>query len=127
MEADIFEQEDAAFSERFALGLRNGADTVGGKANWQADEFFELFGDREERVFRVGATFRAAEMRSEHDAPAFLYGEADCRERFANAGVVGDHPIFERNVEVHANEDALSAKVQIGEGELVHGVASRYS
>src|SRR6266852_3732871 len=66
-------------------------------------------------------------MGSEYQAAAFLNGEAERGERFANAGVVGDHAVFDRNVEVHANEDALSAKIEIVDGELVHKMSSQFS
>jgi hypothetical protein len=66
-------------------------------------------------------------MRSEHEAAALLNGEAERGDRFANAGVVGDHSVFERNVEVHADKDAPSAKIEIVDGELVHGVVFRDS
>src|SRR4029077_16906957 len=65
--------------------------------------------------------FRAAKMRSQHDAGALLDGEADGRKRFADARVVGDDGILERNVEIDADENALAAKVEVIDGELVHG------
>src|SRR5947199_8532296 len=64
-------------------------------------------------------------MRGEHDASAFLNSEANCRQRFADASVVRDDAVFERNVEVHADEDALAAKVEIVDGELVHSLRER--
>src|SRR5713101_3135464 len=127
MEADVFEQEDIAVGECFALRLRNGPDTVRGKSNRPADEFLELLGYLHERVFRIWAALGAAQMRSEHQSAALLNREAERGERFANAGVVGDHTVFERNVEVHADEDALSAKIEIVDGQLVHSLGARYT
>jgi len=65
-------------------------------------------------------------MRSEHEAAALLEWRGGVvGSRFANTGVVGDHAVFERNVEVHADEDALSAKIEIVDGELVHDFVTR--
>src|SRR5258708_34499489 len=73
MEADVFEKEDIAVGERFALRLRNGPDTVRGKSNRPADEFLELLGYMHERVFRVGAALWAAASRDEDEAAPLLY------------------------------------------------------
>src|SRR6267143_1693268 len=127
MEADVFEQEDIAVGECFALRLRNGPDTVRGKPNRPADEFLELLGYLHERVFRIWAALGAAQMRSEHQSAALLNREAERGDRFANAGVVGDHAVFERNVEVHADEDAFSAKIEIVDGQLVHSLSAQYT
>src|SRR6266436_1932355 len=77
MEADIFEQEDIAVGEGFALRFRNGPDTVRGESNRPADEFLELLGYLHQRVFRIGAALGAAEMRSEYEAAALLQREAE--------------------------------------------------
>ena len=61
-------------------------------------------------------------MRSEDQAGAFLNGHAQCGERFANARVVGDDAVLERDVEVHADKNALAAEIEIIDGELVHGL-----
>ena len=37
------------------------------------------------------------------------------------AGVVGDPAVLERDVEVDAHEHALSRRVEVADGELVHG------
>ena len=59
-------------------------------------------------------------MRSEDKARAFLNGEPKRRKGLANAGVVGDDGILERDVEVHADEDTLALEIEIVDGELVH-------
>src|SRR5258708_9535220 len=125
MEADVFEQQDIAVGEGFALRLWNGPNTVRGKSNRVADEFLELLGYLHQRIFRVGAALGTAEVRSEYQAAAFLHGEAERGDRFANAGVVGDHAVFVRDVEVHADADALAAKIEIVDGELVHDFVTR--
>src|SRR6202521_2738385 len=92
MEADVFEQEDITVGERLAFRFRNGPNTVRGKSNRPADEFLELLGYLQERVFRIGAALGAAEMRSEHEAAALLNREAKRGDRIANGGVGGVNP-----------------------------------
>src|SRR6266436_3820195 len=125
MEANVFEEEDVAVSELIAFRLRDGSDTIRGKSNRPADEFFELLGDLTERIFRFRAALGTAEMRSDHQTAAFLNDEAECGDGFANARVVGDDAVFERDVEVHADENTLSANVEVVDGELVHGSVTR--
>src|SRR6266702_183403 len=55
---------------------------------------------------------------------AFLNGEPERRNGFANAGVVGDDGILEGDVEVHADEDTLALEIEIVDGELVHDLRS---
>jgi hypothetical protein len=66
-------------------------------------------------------------MRSEDQAAAFLNSEAERGECFANARVVGDDPVFERDVEVHTDENALAAEFEVVDGELIHGFVTRDS
>src|SRR5260370_31916737 len=124
-EADIFEHQHLAVAHRLALAFGTGADTIECECHGIAEKLFKLFRDGLHGIFQVRAAFGTAEMRSENEAGAFLDGKADRWERFADAGVVGDHAVFERNVEVHADEDALAAKVEIADGELVHDSVTR--
>src|SRR5713226_2906397 len=66
-------------------------------------------------------------MRSDHQTAAFLNDEAECGDGFANARVVGDDAIFERDVEVHADENTLSANVEVVDGEIFHVCSSQSS
>src|SRR5450759_384294 len=47
------------------------------------------------------------------------------RQCSLDAAVVGDLAVFERNVEVDADEDALSGRVQVSDGEFVHRYLGR--
>src|ERR1700676_4596114 len=125
MEANVFEQQNFAVAKRFALGFGDRAGAIRGKANGFANERFELFRDREKRKLGVGTALGAPEVRSKDQAAAFLNGEAKRGERFADASVVGDYAIFERDVEVHANENALAAEFEIVDGELFLGFVTR--
>ena len=47
MEANIFEKQDIALSERLALGFGDGADAIRGESNMFIEKLFELFDDGE--------------------------------------------------------------------------------
>src|SRR6266853_726096 len=125
MEADVFQDENFTVAQGFALAFGAGTDTIERKRDGTAEKLFQLFRARPHGIFEIRAAFGAAEMRSEHKAGTFLNGEANCGQRFADARVVGDDAGFERNVEVHTDEDALAAKIEIVDGELGHGVVAR--
>ena len=46
----------------------------------------------------------------------------DGRDRRADARVVGDLAVVERDVEVDADEDPLARDVDVADGQLVHAV-----
>src|SRR5260370_16616616 len=123
METDIFQNENFTVAQGFALAFGTGADTIQSKRHGIAEELFQLFRGGPYGIFQIRATFGAAEMGREDEAGGFLNGEANCRQGFAGASVVGDDAVFERNVEVHADEDAFAAEVEIVDGELVHDVS----
>src|SRR5713226_1136328 len=116
MEADIFKHQQFAVAYRSALAFGTGADTIEGKRHGIAEKLFKLFRGGLQGIFQVRAAFGTAKMRCENDAGTFLDGKADRWERFADACVVGDHAVFEGNVEVHADEDALAAKFEVVDG-----------
>ena len=125
MEANVFQNENFAVAQGFALAFGARADAIERKRHRATEKLFQLFRGWPHGIFQIRAAFGAAEMRGEHDASAFLNSEANCRQRFADASVVRDDAVFERNVEVHADEDALAAKVEIVDGELVHSLRER--
>src|SRR5438876_785302 len=87
-----------------------------------ASAIFLLFRGGPQGRFQVGAAFGSTEVRSKDEAGAFLNSKANGGQRFADASLVGDDAVFERNVEVHADEDAFAAEVEVVDGELVHGL-----
>ena len=125
MEANIFEHQNFAVAQGFALAFRSRSDAIQSKGHGLAEQFFQFFGGRPKRIFQIRAAFGPAEMRSENEAATFLDGQAKSRESFADARVIGDDAILERNVEVHADENAFAAKVESVDGELGHGVVTR--
>ncbi len=100
MEADIFKNEYFTVAQGFALAFGAGADTIERKGYGITQKFLQLFRGRRQGIFQIGAPFGAAQMRSKNEARTFLNRKAQCRKRFADAGVVGDRAVLERNVEV---------------------------
>ncbi len=60
-------------------------------------------------------------MRSQNQAAALFDGQLQRGQRFADARVVGDDAVLEWHVEVHADENALAAEVEIVDGQFRHG------
>src|SRR5262245_28272895 len=80
-----------------------------------------MFGHRSQTVLINSLPFGPAEMRSQNHAPAFFRGVVDGRNRSANARIIINHSVFDRNIEVDADEDALAGEVEIFNRKLVHG------
>ena len=127
MEADVFEDEHFPVAQGFALAFGSRADAIQGEGHGLAEKFFQFFRGGPEGIFWIGTALGPAEMRSEDEAAAFLNGEAERGNRFADACVVGDDAVFQRNVEVHADENAFAAEVEVVDGELGHDFRSQTS
>ena len=77
------------------------------------EELAQPRGDRRHRERRVRA-LRPAEVRADGDlGGAALEEELERRQRGADARVVGDPPVLERDVQVGAHEDALARDVRV--------------
>ena len=55
-------------------------------------------------------------MRSQDEPRALFDGKAQGGQRFSDARIVGDDAAFQGNIEVHANEDALSFEIEVFDG-----------
>ncbi len=127
MKADIFQNENFTIAQGLALAFSAGADAIERKRYGIAQKFLQFFRGRREGILQIRTAFGAAKMRSENEARTLLNREAQGGKRFANAGIVGDHAVLERHVEVHTDEDALAAEVEVVDGELVHKISSQSS
>jgi hypothetical protein len=95
--------------------FESAVNPVADHAHRPAKFFGHDIGHRLERVFLgIHALFRASEVRGHHDFGARLEAELDGRHRCRDAGIGGDLAILDRDIEVGANEDALSCQVEIG-------------
>src|SRR5215470_8193043 len=118
METDVFEEEHATVSERLAFGFGVVADTIGSENHWRAKHFGQFGRDGSQRIFWIGAALWASEVRRQHQAAAFLDRQTQGRESFADARVVAHFSVFERNVEIDANENALAVEIEVVDGEF---------
>src|SRR5207247_9032610 len=88
---------------REAATGRAAGGRIGDELDGRSQDALDVAHDLVERRLRVG-TLGAAEVRQEHDPRALLAQIGDGGDRGANAGVVGDGPVVERDVEIHANQ-----------------------
>src|SRR5207237_925963 len=68
---------------------------------------------------------RAAEVGGDHHRGAALERQLDAGHRGADARVVGDAAVLDRNVEVGADEDALAAQVDLRHALELHLLRKR--
>src|SRR6267142_4314059 len=120
MEADVFQYEHFPVAQGLALAFGARTDTIQGKGDRLAEQLFQFLGGGPQRIFWIRAAFGPAEMRSKHEPGALFNGESQCRKSFADASVVGDDAVFQGNVEIHADENAFAAEVEVVDGELGH-------
>ena len=116
VKAHVFEHQDAAVTERLALRFGLCPDTIGRETHRLTEELFELFRGGTQRILRVRTSFGPAAVRSQNEPPALLDREAERGQRLADARVVGHSTVLEGHVEVHTDEHALAAKLQIVDG-----------
>src|ERR1700730_6594843 len=120
MEADVFEQQDAAVGEGFALPLGIGADAIGRERDGPLQKFFEFLRGGRQGILWLRATLRPAKVRGEDETSSLVNGETQRRKGFADARVVGDETVLDRDVEVDADEHALAVELEIVDGEFAH-------
>jgi len=121
MEAQVLQQQHLAVAEPPKRVLRPGAKRVAGHGNGLAKELAQPRAHGSEPEAVADLAVRTAEVAREDDARALRLKVADRRDRGADARVVGDLAVLERDVEVDAEEDALARGVQVADGQLVHG------
>src|SRR5580704_3095317 len=113
MEAEVFEEEGLAGFEVVGHFGRDLAYAVGGEgdvfvvAEDVIEEGAEVIDDGAKAHGGDGLAFGAAEMGAEDDLGFAAESVLDGGEGLADAGVVCDDAVLERDVEVDANENAL--------------------
>jgi len=119
VEAGVFEHEDVAgfHGGDFFVGV----GAVGGEGDRFAEHFGEVFGDGLEAEIGFIAFFgRAAEVAHQDEAAAVVEDVFDRGEGAGDPGVVFDDPFFDRNVEVHAHDNALAFEIDVAKRFLIH-------
>ena len=108
--ADVLEHEDVAGREVVGERSHVVADDRRRERHVGPGELGESIRRRAQRQLRL-AILRATEVGDEDQASTALAEFLDRRQRGADAGVVGDRAVIERDVEVDADEDPLTAQV----------------
>ena len=118
--ADVLEQGDLALTE--GCNGRSGglADDVGGQGDLHAGELGEALGDGGQRECGVDLALGAAEVGQDDDLGTGIGQRLEGRQRRADAAIVSDDAVLERNIEIGTDQDALAAQVAQG-GNGPHG------
>ena len=120
-EAEVLEQEGLAGFELFGHLGGYGADAVGREgdifsgAEHVVEEGAQGIDQRAETEAIDRLAFGAAEVRGEDDFGLVAEAVLDGRDGLDDAGVVEDDAIFQRDVEVDAEEYALVGQVEVTE------------
>ncbi len=125
METEIFEQSDVAGAQAFDDFLGDDPGAFVAEQHRVRDQLMEADAGRAQRVFLHRLALRPAEVRHEDDARAGLAQELDGGNGCADARVIGDDLaallFLERDVEVHANQDAAPVQLDVANREFAHG------
>src|SRR5258707_538172 len=79
-----------------------------------------MFGDGTKAVLFHPLTLRPSQMRSQNHPSAVFDCVLDGRDRGVDARVIFDLAVFDGNVEINADEDALALEINILDGKLRH-------
>ena len=121
VEPQVLEQHHLVVCVRLRHGrARRFADAVGGEDDRAPEQLRQARDHRREAVLGHRLAFRAPEVRGEDDRGALFERVPDRRQRCADAGVVADHAVLDRHVEVDADEDTLAGEIEIFDGEFHH-------
>ena len=88
--------------------MQSGANATGRPSSCR-----QMLGDRLQAELRLRLALRPAEMRREDHRRAVIERVGDRRQRRANAGVVGDPAVLDRDVEVDADEHAPAVEAKV--------------
>jgi len=123
VEAQVLEQHHAAgrLTRDGALGWWS--DAVFGERHIAGEQLLQTNRHRPQAHLRIGLALRPSQVRRQNDAArAHVQRIFDCRDRLAYPRVVADDPLLERDVEVHADEDALVLQIEVADGASGHGL-----
>ena len=100
--------------------LRAGSQRVAGDGHVAPQQLRQTLPHRPKPKAVLDLALGSPEVARKDDPRALAHQVEDRRQRGANARVVGDAAILERDVEVDPHEDALVVRVEIANRELVH-------
>ena len=120
MEAEVLEEDRLAGPHPLDGILRADPERIAGDRHVAAEQLAQPLADRAKTEPVLDLPVGPAEMaRQDHPGP-FVQEGHDRRQRGADARVVGDLAVRQRDVEVDADEDALPGRVEVPNGQLVH-------
>ena len=120
IKTDIFQQNHITVLHGGAGGFRFRANGGGNEFHVLAEQFGKAGGNGLQGKSGIGFVFGTAQMRGKDKACALIQQELDGGESSHNAGVIGNFPILERDVEIHAHEDFLSLGVKVANSKFSH-------
>ena len=84
-----------------------------------------VIGYRLKAVFGGELTFgRATQVGADHHGRTFFQGQLDGRQRGQDSRIAGDNTVLDWDVEVFANQYALTLQIEVG--HLQHGHGSQF-
>jgi hypothetical protein len=111
VETQVLEQHDVAVVERADGRRRRGADGLVDELDGRAEQLRHAHRHRLQRVAGLGLALRAAQVADDHDLRPRIAKLADRGERGADAAVIGDNAVGQRNVQIAADDDGAGAQV----------------
>ncbi|CCJ86072.1 hypothetical protein BN133_2449 [Cronobacter dublinensis 582] len=120
VKANVFQNNQLAFSDFNAI------EVVFHQTNRRVQFVFQVVNYRQQREFFVVFAFgRTAQVGRHHDFSALFQSQFNGRQRSADTRVRGHFPLFYRNVEIGADENAFTCQIQIGHLNYRHCESSR--
>ena len=123
MEAQVFQQQNFPGAEPGCQSFSLCPDAIRSLRHRLPQQLFQALSHRGQAHLCIWLTFRAAQMRSEHERRPLREDRTNCRQRHPNARVAGNGStrfLVEGNVEVHPHEHALVAQVDLVDGVEAH-------
>src|SRR5450830_856365 len=119
VEAYVFEQYDVS-----GLDLDT-VQVVGHQRHVTAQGLAQVVSNRLEAVLGRELAFgRTAQVRADHDRRAFFQGQLDGRQRSQDTRIAGDNTVLDGDVEVFADQYALTLQIEVGHLQHGHGSQS---
>ena len=119
VEAHVFEQHDVA---RFNV---DAIEVVADQRHFPAQGLAQVIRYWLEAVFSRELAFsRTSQVRADHNRRAFFQRQLDGRQRSKDARIAGDYTVLDWDVEVFADQYALTLQIEVG--HLQHGHGSQF-
>jgi hypothetical protein len=126
MKAEVLQKQRLAFFQLRGHFFRLGSDAVWAEPHvFAARQFLvehhaQPLGHRLQAHLQIGLALGPSQMRGQNQPRPVPQGVFDGGQSFADARVVHDASVFQRNVEVDAHEDAVAVEREITDGKLGH-------